>query len=125
MRVYEQADHAQVTGTFLDVNGVAHIASFGTVTWNGWKSVSVPVQSNWMKLTSISVANPSSVTKQGVYIDALKSVYSTSYKEELFRDVPAGFRAEADVASLRLLAVSQIAPSAQLSRSNAQTSVFS
>ncbi|OKL37814.1 phosphodiester glycosidase family protein [Domibacillus mangrovi] len=94
MRVYGQADHTEVTGTILDVNGVAHTASFGTVTWNGWKYVSVPVQSNWMKLTSISV------TKPGVYIDALKSVYGTSYKEELFRDVPVGFRAEADIASL-------------------------
>ncbi|OAH59685.1 hypothetical protein AWH48_00840 [Domibacillus aminovorans] len=94
MRVYGQADYAQVTGTFLDVNGVAHTASFGTVTWNGWKYVSVPIQSNWVKLVSISITNP------GVYIDALKSVYGTSYKEELFRDVPVGFRAEADIASL-------------------------
>jgi hypothetical protein len=94
MRVYGQADNAQVTGTFLDANGRAHTASFGTVTWNGWKSVSAPVQSNWVKLASISV------TKPGVYIDALKSVYGTLYKEELFRDVSAGFRAEADIAAL-------------------------
>lgn len=94
MRVYGQADHAQVTGTFLDANGLAHTASFGTVTWNGWKYVSVLVQSNWVKMVSLSV------TKPGIYVDALKSVYGTAYKEELFHDVSAGFRAEEDIASL-------------------------
>lgn len=94
MRVYGQADGAQITGTFLDAKGVSHNASFGTVTWNGWKYVSVPVQSSWTKLSALSV------TKPGVYMDALKSVYGTSYKEELFRDVPVGFRAETDIASL-------------------------
>lgn len=94
MRVYGRADGAEVTGTFLDAKGTAHKASFGTITWNGWKNVKVPMQADWTKLSAISV------TKPDVYIDALKAVYGPSYQEELFRDVPVGFRAESDIAAL-------------------------
>ncbi|WP_050179736.1 phosphodiester glycosidase family protein [Domibacillus robiginosus] len=94
MRVYGQADGAEVTGTLLDAKGTAHQASFGQVTWNGWKNVRIPVQAGWMKLSALSS------TKPGVYVDDVKAVYGTSYQEALFRDVPVSFRAEGDIASL-------------------------
>ncbi|MEM1502863.1 phosphodiester glycosidase family protein [Domibacillus sp. 8LH] len=94
LRVYGQADGAEIIGTFLDAKGTAHQASFGSVTWNGWKNVRVPVQAGWTKLSALSSSKP------GVYVDSLKAVYGTSYKEELFRDVPVDFRAERDIVSL-------------------------
>lgn len=108
MRVFGDAGETWLRGRIVDGNGNKHTIDFtpeNGLKWIGWNFVTANVPAGLpapIKLEEVYIAQPTASlkTKGTIMFDDLKAIFSTNYREPLFKDTGLTFRAEKEITDL-------------------------
>lgn len=108
LRVYGDSSNSWLRGKIIDGSGTEHTINFtqeNGLKWSGWNFVKADVPEGIqgpIKLQSIYIAqlDGSKKTKGTLLFDDLKAIYTTDYREPLFKDTGITFRAENEISDL-------------------------